>query len=182
MLALGLTLGGSASHGEAAVQPAVPAHQVANIPEIRDQKAVAVPEPIPANMRPAPTSDADRSRSQSKTPVSAAQINGLWSGSYVCGQGATGLTLTLNTENARDVSGIFKFYSMPGSANAPSGSFNMSGTIKNGVLLLNGTTWIEQPPGYGMVKLRGNLTANSPNVIRGAILTPGCSKFVVDRK
>jgi hypothetical protein len=110
-------------------------------------------------------------------------LNGTWEGTYVCIQGLTNLRLEIKAQSPNDVDAVFNFSAHPSNPLVPSGSFRMKGTYtafnsqnRPGLLYLQGTSWIQQPPGWGTVNLRGNIFF-SEGKISGDVETPGCSKF-----
>jgi len=81
-------------------------------------------------------------------------ISGNYVGTYKCGQGTTGLTLSISqNNNAPELDAEFNFYPVTSNLNVPSGSYLMKGTINGQKISLKGTEWIQQPDGYGMVDI-----------------------------
>lgn len=118
----------------------------------------------------------------SATATDPTALYGIWNGTYMCGQGATALTLTLapaTTESGFQA--VFSFGSTPGNA-VPTGSFLMSGSLINGVLQLNPLRWVHQPPGYGMVALSAEVTGAKPGALVGQVQSPACTTFSVTRQ
>jgi len=116
-------------------------------------------------------------RAQEKSPA----LTGNWQGSYVCSQGHTGLTLTIDRQTGRDFSGVFHFYALRDNIKVPEGCFTVSGRIvARRQVEIKGATWIRQPAGYITVDLHGRI-ASDGITISGAVMTPGydslCSKF-----
>jgi hypothetical protein len=106
-----------------------------------------------------------------------------WSGSYVCNQGLTNLTLTITRKGSADLTAVFAFSEHPDNPGVPSGSFNMVGTFDpNGdVVELNATDWIRKPPGFETVDLEGVLDPTQIH-IDGEVLAIGCSSFSVSKQ
>ncbi len=137
-------------------------------------------------------------------------IAGVWQGRYICGQGPTGVTLTIRVLPPRpglqlyiyhwvtslirgpkfepsawkpkrsEIAALFQFYPLPGAKPAPSGSFELDGTFDPAVGLvdLDPTKWVEQPPGYMLIGFRAVQDGKS---LRGAINEPGCGVIAVGR-
>lgn len=109
---------------------------------------------------------------------------GKWSGSYVCGQGRTGLMLSLRRTGRKDpksvsVEGTFKFYPVAENPEVPEGAYRVKGYIQNnGLVFLSGSDWIQQPDGYRMVELLGMMTDDS-QTIEGKICD---HNFVLEKK
>jgi hypothetical protein len=115
--------------------------------------------------------------------VSSAQmvenLIGVWEGSYVANQGETGLTLTVTKESGT-LQAVFKFYNLPGRANAAEGSYYMH-TYQNGRYAFSGYEWIEQPSGYGFLDLAGSVDSTG-NTLSGTTVTDSPYPFTLTRK
>lgn len=81
-----------------------------------------------------------------------------------------------------DVTAEFSFYGARNNPGVPSGKFAMKGhfTTASGKLNLEGSQWIQQPPGFDMVPLSGRIDANR-EVFRGRIRFAGCKEFELKR-
>lgn len=119
--------------------------------------------------------------------LAAEPIDGVWEGAYTCGQGKTGLTLTLDGAADGTVTGTFSFWPRSDNPGVPSGSFAVRGTVTpQGQLSLHGDHWIDQPAGYGMVGLEGTAYAGQ-NGDKDAIVgrvsdLQNCSDWAARRK
>ncbi|GEM_PF-2150796 len=87
-------------------------------------------------------------------------VAGIWKGTYTCTQGATGLTLTIQTEGEK-AKAIFSFYPLKSNPGVPSGSYELTGRISNRRVILRPSRWINQPTGYSMLGV--TLTWNERN-------------------
>ena len=97
------------------------------------------------------------------------QLAGKWSGYYYASQGKTALILQIKSVNASGkVEAVFNFSEHPDNRGVPSGSYTMTGTydFANNKLVLNGSSWIDQPSGYYFVDLKGNVNLSN-GVISG---------------
>jgi tetratricopeptide (TPR) repeat protein len=103
-----------------------------------------------------------------------------WQGSYVCGQGVTGLNIIVTGASDYTITAIFDFYPLPGNANVPSGSFTMTGKYSATGVFLTPVQWLVQPRGYGMVGLSGQLTSGG-QVLSGTVTGLDCTTFFVHR-
>jgi hypothetical protein len=110
-------------------------------------------------------------------------LNGVWEGSYTCLQGLTRLKLVINAKSTTDIDAVFMFSAHPHNPNVPSGRFRMEGTLESfnspempDLLDLRGAAWINQPTGWFMVDLRGDVSP-SQRKITGNIPQPGCTTF-----
>lgn len=112
----------------------------------------------------------------------ATPLNGKWIGKYECGQGETGLTLTIEGQSSGNVSAVFHFYAIPENPNVPTGRYSMEGvfTAKH-LLVLNATenAWIERPLGWGTVNIEGYVS-NDFTTYSGIVI--GCKNFSVIKK
>jgi len=112
----------------------------------------------------------------------AQSLAGIWSGTYTCSQGLTGLTLELSYAGGEQLTGVFNFYEVPSNPGVPTGSYKMTGSVSSGVLTLHGTEWIEQPSGYGLVGLKTTLPVEANGAVGKplhgeAIEHSGCTTF-----
>jgi len=110
---------------------------------------------------------------------------GNWQGTYVCAQGKTGLTLTIDRQDGHTFSGVFQFYPVRENITVPEGCFTVSGRIgSGGAVDIIGATWIKRPAGYITVNLHGRVGQGGANM-SGTVATPGhgklCSRFDLTR-
>ena len=106
-------------------------------------------------------------------------VSGTWVGSYLCAQGETGLRLTIQNPHGDALTATFAFYPLASSnAGLASGSFAMTGSYYGSRVSLQQAHWINQPLGYVMVGLQGQVSAAS---FTGSVIGPGCSTFLVSR-
>jgi hypothetical protein len=113
-------------------------------------------------------------------------LDGTWEGVYICNQGKTGLTLTLDATPEGRVTGTFAFWPRSDNPGAARGSFSMQGEVKPaGDLNLRWVRWIQQPSGYAMVNLEGRAYAGKPgekDTLMGKVTgLAGCTDWVVQR-
>jgi len=120
--------------------------------------------------------------------LAAEKIDGVWEGAYVCGQGKTALTLTLDGDADGRVAGTFAFGPRSDNPGVPRGRYVVEGNITpKGQFTLRGVRWLEQPTDYAMVDLKGGAynSANpgGPDVLTGTLTgAPGCTEFAAERK
>jgi hypothetical protein len=127
----------------------------------------------------------------SQSQLQSAQVsflNGIWEGSYICPQGLTRLKLVINAKSTTSIDAVFMFSAHPSNPGVPSGRFRMEGTLgvfdspeMPDLLDLKGTAWINQPSGWFMVDLKGDVSS-SKRKITGNIPQPGCSTFEVVKR
>ena len=100
-----------------------------------------------------------------------------WVGAYECRQGVTDLELTVVDAQQSNVKAIFHFRHDPSRVE---GSFYMYGlyNAKTRELKLYPGDWINRPPGYITVGMRGRVFSD-PLRFEGVITTEGCKDFSV---
>lgn len=120
-------------------------------------------------------------------PAAHAQVNwdieGSWSGGYVCNQGVTDLHLLIERDGHGDgVNATFRFSPDKSNPRVPSGAFRMHGSFDPAAkrLRLHGVSWIKQPRNYVMVDLDGWMRG-SGIYISGDVAGVGCTHFDVIR-
>lgn len=100
------------------------------------------------------------------TLTDARPISGVYQGRYVCAQGVTGLTLSVEGTMEGFVSARFDFYAVPENPGVPSGSYTMTGRYyTDSSLLLSPERWIQRPSGYVMVSLSGKILRQGGGVV-----------------
>ncbi|MFD1049604.1 hypothetical protein ACFQ1S_30800, partial [Kibdelosporangium lantanae] len=114
--------------------------------------------------------------------VTVADLAGDWEGSYTCGQGETGLKLTIGQpDSTGSAETTFTFFPLATNGSAASGSYAMRLGDSGGQFKFTQDHWIDQPQGYEMVDL---LVQGSPSKdrISGKVVDPACTTFTVSRK
>lgn len=112
----------------------------------------------------------------------ASPWDGEWVGTYLCGQGETGLTLYLRSESGGAVAGLFHFWPLASNPEAAEGCFLMAGRPSGGKLpelRLTAGRWLLQPPDYVTVDLAATLDADGQFV--GTVGGPGCTSVLLRR-
>ncbi|CAM3630660.1 hypothetical protein ACXYTP_12145 [Tsukamurella ocularis] len=110
-----------------------------------------------------------------------AQLAGTWTGTYVCNQGETALTLTL-VDPAAGAS-RFDFGASPSNPGVPTGSYSVTMSLDGADLILTPTAWIDRPGAYEMVGLRATGPINSATaVLTGTVAYQGCTTFEVRKR
>lgn len=107
---------------------------------------------------------------------------GEWTGSYLCAQGETGLTLRLRPRGDGTLDGLFHFWPLPWNRSAAEGCFEMQARPVAGEppgLSLIARRWLLRPSGYVTVDLDGALTEEG--TLRGLVGGPGCTGFELAR-
>lgn len=99
-----------------------------------------------------------------------------WRGSYTCGQGDTGMEVTLRPLGQGRLEGTLSFFPLPANPGVPRGCYRITGQADaTGAIALRGAQWVRQPNGYHMVDLSGRLGAD--NGITGQVGGGSCSQF-----
>ena len=109
-----------------------------------------------------------------------AALSGTWTGSYVCAQGQTGLSLVMYAAADGTLAATFNFYAAPDNPSVPLGSFTMTGTYSADGINLTRSRWITQPLDYVMVNLSSGPLAGNGTLLVGKVTAPGisgCTKF-----
>jgi hypothetical protein len=120
----------------------------------------------------------DLSLAQTST---AAWYAGTWEGGYDCGQGLTGLELTIDDTGEGQVEATFEFFEVPENPGVPSGSYRLEGSYADHGLTMEGVEWIDQPEGYVMVGLESDFITR-PDFFAGIVTDPSCTAFLLEKK
>src|SRR5262249_19044594 len=98
-----------------------------------------------------------------------------------CAQGVTGLVLRI-AGSGEAVTARFEFFADPSNPSVPSGAYTMRGRFetKSRTLSLRQERWLEQPPGYIMVDLAGNVSADG-RTLAGRMAHESCTTFSLTR-
>ena len=110
----------------------------------------------------------------------AAAVAGLWTGTYTCNQGLTGVRLTITPSGGSAVRAVAEFYPLASNPGTATGSYELSGSYApDSGLVLTPAYWISEPPGYVMV----SLSAPPPtgNSMQGTVEGPNCTTFSLTR-
>ena len=108
----------------------------------------------------------------STTAALAVPLEGVWTGSYGCAQGATPVELFVQRAPTGRLDARFHFGD--GTPYRPEGCFAMLGQPDPANLQFTATHWFLQPYGYVTVNLAG--TVRGP-VYSGMVDGPGCTEF-----
>lgn len=111
-------------------------------------------------------------------PVLASDINGKWRGRYLCGQGFTGVTLTIK-QIKTDVIAEFELYPLPENPNVPKGVALFQGSFDqtSRQMVLKGVKWLKQSaPGWTIVDFSGEFDFQLRS-FSGRKLNPRCGNI-----
>ena len=113
-------------------------------------------------------------------PATAADtLSGEWVGSYMCYQGLTALTLTIEPDGEQ-WTGIFAFGPNKDNKTVPRGSYELVITRSEGGVHMEPGSWIEQPEGYTAVPLDGAVSEDL-TMLAGEVQFEGCTRFATAR-
>lgn len=121
--------------------------------------------------------------SQIANPVAtSADVQGIWTGTYVCAQGLTGVRLKLTPNGTQAVTGAFEFFPVAGNPNVASGTFAVTGIVKPGQLELSPGSWITRPTSadYRPVRVRATIFSN-PDKLQGNVTESNCGYLEATR-
>ena len=139
--------------------------------------APATPQPI-ANEAPR-FADSYQYRGPAAPTREVFPRHSVWQGTYICSQGLTAVTLTLDITRDGDVTGVYEFGPVPSNPSVPEGSFEMTGKAEpNGpgafTAQLTPGAWINRPASYVSVAMTIEATGRD---LEGTIGSPNCRDF-----
>ena len=144
--------------------------------------AAAVPARAAAATPPgqaAPNADFIRSAGPRRASATAADFNGTYDGTYVCGSVTTVLRLRLRARADGAITGEVDFGGMRTPEISYSvGSYALMGSWSGTHFVLKADRWIKQPAGYVMVDIEGDLTTLGA---AGKMLYSSCDSFAARR-
>lgn len=128
-------------------------------------------------------------------PAEASKYRGVYAGSYVCGLGENGLTVSIDSvvslvgqePGLAKVDGRLWFYDVNSNVGHPAGSYYISGTIDSeGTILVNPTDWISpEPQQWGAAGIDGMIIiGDAQTVMQGRPSgdgTQACQDFTLVR-
>jgi hypothetical protein len=171
--AAGIALAASSSSSPKATAAAVPTHKPIHlaIPSVKASSAAS------KNSATVTTSPA---ASQTTAPPAEPTVDGVWSGTYTCNQGLTGMKMTITGASDNNLQATIDFYAVSSNPDVPNGSYVTTGDYSSsGGLVLTPDHWINQPPGYEMVGFSS--PGPSGSSMQGTVQFDGCSTFSVSK-
>ena len=169
----GIALAGSSSSSTGSSAAAAPTHKPLQltIPSVKASPA-ARKSPVAVTTSPA-------ARQTTAAPA-APVVDGVWSGTYTCNQGLTGMKMTITGPSGSTLQATVDFYPVSSNPSVPNGSYVMTGDYSSsGGLVLTPDHWINQPPGYEMVGFSS--PGPSGNSMQGTVQFDGCTTFSVSK-
>jgi hypothetical protein len=111
-------------------------------------------------------------------------LTGYWRGTYRCGQGLTGVNLTIRQGFGSAFDAVFHFYAVPQNPGVPTGCFRMRGRIDPYTRQFNLTSddsqWIIRPPDYIVANASGTVAPDGRSM-SGKIESDSCSTLELQR-
>lgn len=110
---------------------------------------------------------------------------GSWRGVYTCAQGKTGVDIDITPPSGGTINGVIHFYALADNPGVPDGSYSVSGAAPmpgDYRLALYPETWIQKPPGYVMVGVDLEVTADALAMGGSLIGAPGCTTVILGRR
>jgi len=104
---------------------------------------------------------------------------GDWSGTYVCAQGSTGMSLRLRPQADGRLSGVFHFYPLASNPQAAEGCYEVSGEPDGDSMTVVAGAWLLRPPNYVTVDLDAEI--DEDGTLFGQVDGPGCTLFAARR-
>jgi serine/threonine protein kinase len=107
-------------------------------------------------------------------PARLRMLSGTWSGTYICSQGVTGVTLQIVASSDQNIGALLQF-AVP---NSRPGSYFMRGVFdpSNNRIAMKFTNWKYQPEGAVPADITGTVNFRSSE-LRGTILQQGCANL-----
>ncbi|WP_345495249.1 hypothetical protein [Nocardia callitridis] len=102
-------------------------------------------------------------------------IAGVWTGTYSCTQGETGLRLAIEPSGKIE----FSFYPVNSGSHSATGKYQAEAVFIIDTLGIAAKRWIERPGRYDMVNLL--VRERTATTMRGEVLSRGCTTFSVSR-
>ncbi len=120
-----------------------------------------------------------------RLPPSRIPVTSVWTGTYTCSQGLTGVTLTLELIGSTAV-GVFEFFPVPQNpSRVLTGTTKLTGSLTEladggFVVDLDPDSWIVQPGGYSMVGMTATIDGKHLE-LHGTIKHPNCNEIDATR-
>ena len=107
-------------------------------------------------------------------PARLRMLSGTWSGTYICSQGVTGVTLQIVASSDQNIGALLQF-AVP---NSRPGAYFMRGVFdpSNNRIAMKFTSWKYQPDGAVPADLTGTVNFASSE-LRGTVLQQGCANL-----
>lgn len=101
--------------------------------------------------------------------IDGGDVAGSWAGTYTCDQESFDLSLEIVAEGIHLIA-VLSYFELSSEEDVPVGSFQMKGIYNGaGIIDLEATTWISQPPDHATISLEGLFTKDGEDRIRGNV-------------
>jgi hypothetical protein len=132
----------------------------------------------------------DTSGARTASPRSASRSrdafprHSVWQGTYVCNQGLSAVTLTIDADHNGNATARYDFGPVPSNPSVPSGAYTLTGALRRqdgGGFAgdFEATEWIVHPPNYFMVAV--SVESGDGRKMTGKIAHPSCRDFDTTR-
>lgn len=173
--------------GKAAPAPQAPSPEVPDPVSPPTEESTA-PDGGTSSLRPGrpPTPAAPTSPAPAEAaPEGAAHgFAGIWSGTYTCAQGLTGVTFAFDPPSGGEISAVVSFFPVEANPGVPAGRFRVTGPAPapgDRAMVFYPDGWIEKPPGYVMVGFELRLSADDMALRAKLSGAPGCTTALLGR-
>jgi len=111
-------------------------------------------------------------------------VASVWQGTYVCTQGLSSVTLTIETDRMGNATARYDFGPVPSNVAVPTGAYELTGLLRRqqgGGFTgeFEASAWIVQPANYFMVPI--SIETGDGKTMTGTIHHPSCSGFQTTR-
>lgn len=145
------------------------------------QEQALLAQGTPQTVVPSPAPSAQPVPPPPPSVAFAGDLEGQWSGTYVCGQGETALLLSFSPKSGDVYKGSFKFGPTPDNPRVPEGEYAITAELSSdGDISIEPGRWLKRPAGYVTAPLTGEMAADGAS-ISGRIEAGGCTVFRVAR-
>jgi hypothetical protein len=125
---------------------------------------------------------ASPAHAEEQVPALPDALPGVWQGEYQCPQGRTYLLLSVDAAKMGKAQAVFYFFPPPGTNPGETGCFTMTADADkvSGSILLRQGRWLQQPPNYIMIDLKGELSPDGDR-FTGKVVEDMCGAFTLTK-
>ncbi len=111
-------------------------------------------------------------------------LHSVWQGTYVCNQGLSTVTLTIDADRYGTATARYDFGPTPSNPSVPNGAYTLTGTLRRAdgggfAGDFEAAEWVVHPPGYYMVAL--SVESGDGHRMTGKIAHSSCKDFDTTR-
>lgn len=107
----------------------------------------------------------------------------VWEGTYICNQGLSSVTLTIDVDHHNNATARYDFGPVPSNPTVPTGAYLLTGVLQPETGGFTGelvdSEWIQRPSNYFMVPL--SIETTDGKTMTGTIRHPSCRAFTATR-